>query len=369
MPSQLLHVLFGEDAFSLAVQACRGTGSEGVASRWSESARGADSAGVFFALGCQGPDIFYHNQRTRPLSIEYGTLLHRRGYGTFCAALLKEAFSGRAPAAELDPAAAYALGFLTHAFLDRGVHPYIVCKSGWVSPSKPETERYARCHAFFERILDVLMIERLRRADAASWDQEARLARFGAADAEAVGRLIAAALRSAFPERAAADAKLVQRIQNAFKDASGFYRITNPARTSLNRRLPDGYDYLRSSNGRASVALIHPELFPYGIDYLNLGRVPWSHPCRPEIEDRRSFPELYAEALDKAVSAIVPFLSFFAATGTVLPDFASRIGDGGLSALGADGQPCAPTHSDPLPLDEVLDRQYRLRLDWIASRG
>ena len=54
--------------------------------------------------------------------------------------------------------------------------------------------------------------------------------------------------------------------------------------------------------------------------------------------------------------------------GVVDGDAARLVGNSGLSAVGEDGQPCAPTHSDPLPLDSVLDLQYRLRLKWIADR-
>jgi hypothetical protein len=37
-----------------------------------------------------------------------------------------------------------------------------------------------------------------------------------------------------------------------------------------------------------------------------------------------------------------------------------------LSIVDKNGAPCAPVCADPLPLDEVLEAQYRLRLAWIA---
>ncbi len=370
MPSQILHVLFGEDALDRIASASAGSAAGRFASMLAEAVRAGAPSGALFALGCQGPDIFYHNQRRRPLSIEYGTLLHRRGYGSFSASLLRRAFSGRSPGTVPDGPAAYALGFLTHAFLDRAAHPYIVSKSGWVSPSKPETARYARCHAFFERILDVLMLERLRGADAASWDQESRLCSFSDEDAARVVGLIAASLREIFPERAASDAALDRRLANAFLDSAGFYKITNPARTSLNQRLPDGFEYLKKANGRSSVALIYPERFPYGIDYLNLARSSWPHPCDPASFDRRSFPDLYRDAVATAVSALAPAFAHFAETGAVDAGALARaVGGGGLSAAGPDGHSCAPVSADPLPLDAVLDGQYRLRLARIAARG
>ena len=85
-----------------------------------------------FALGCQGPDVFYHSQRLRPVALEYGSLLHRLNFGVFSAALLQMALPVSCPAGECQsstPAHAYALGFMTHAALDRYCHPYIVYKS------------------------------------------------------------------------------------------------------------------------------------------------------------------------------------------------------------------------------------------------
>lgn len=363
----MLHVIFGEDVLRSSAAAALGESSGTTVRAYAESALG--ERGVFFRLGCQGPDLFYHNQRTRPVSLEYGTLLHRRGFGDFAADLLDRTMSGRSPSSGATAASAYALGFATHAFLDRAAHPYIVCKSGWVSPSKPETARYARCHAFFERILDILMLEKLRGIDEAAWDQEALLTRYDDGSRDSLVDSIAASLAAVFPERAGADAQLKRRIRNAFSDAASFYRVTNPARTSLNMRLPDGFEYLRSAAGRSSVALVYPERFPYEIDYLNLARSRWGHPCRPDSVDHRSFPDLYADALASASAAFSSLFRSFSGTGLVpVAGLAAAIGNGGLSVVGADGQPCAPTHAEPLPLDTVLDRQYRLRLKWIAAR-
>ena len=76
MPSQILHTLFGEDVIA---EIYRSIGSRFglVADKAREKILGSYRAA--FTLGCQGPDLFYHNQRSRPVGLEYGTLLHRRG--------------------------------------------------------------------------------------------------------------------------------------------------------------------------------------------------------------------------------------------------------------------------------------------------
>jgi hypothetical protein len=71
MPAQISHIIAGERAFGLRF-AGRSRPEEGGAAAW-------------FALGCQGPDIFYHNQRTKPSGLHYGALAHRRRYGSLAA--------------------------------------------------------------------------------------------------------------------------------------------------------------------------------------------------------------------------------------------------------------------------------------------
>jgi hypothetical protein len=250
---------------------------------------------------------------------------------------------------------AYALGFMTHALLDRRAHPYIVYKSGYVSPANPETLRYARLHAFFERIIDVLMLERLRGEDAASWDQEGILA--GICDKPPLGlkELLARALVLAFPERAGKDEKLSRRMDNTFADCASFYRRMAPRRTSLALcgEEPPGPEFL---------AYVYPEKLPGDIDFLNLKKDPWYYPAGNSGEDHRSFPEIYAGAVDAAALSISPVIAGYLATGIFpIKEAAQAIGNEGLSVCDENGKPCAPTRADPLPLDRVLKGQGDLR--------
>ena len=86
MPAQILHSLFGEDVIT-------GIHSR-LAGRYGIIADKALEKILYaykpaFVLGCQGPDIFYHSRQRRPVGLEYGSLLHRRGAGIFTAGLLK----------------------------------------------------------------------------------------------------------------------------------------------------------------------------------------------------------------------------------------------------------------------------------------
>jgi hypothetical protein len=362
MPSQILHILFGEDVIA---EIYRRIGARFgiVADKALEKIR--QTYKNSFALGCQGPDIFYHNQMTRPVALEYGTLLHRRGYGVFTSVLLKMGLPDPPPDAGdikasrrkkgISALGAYALGFMTHAILDRFCHPYIIYKSGWVVRKDPETRKFAGTHAFFERILDVLMLERLRGMEISSWDQECILAAICDNPPLGLKELLAKALVSAFPERAGRDFKLSQRMDNAFRDCAAFYRLTDPRKTTF--RAAGG-----AWSGRGALCYVYPENFPLHIDYLNLGRESWFYPAADGEEDRRSFPDIYAAAVDAAAGALSPVIFQYLDRGIFpIKEAARGIGDGGLSIRDGEGKPCAPVKSRPLPLREILEEQRRLR--------
>jgi hypothetical protein len=374
MPSQILHILFGEDVIAAIYQTLSPRFGP-AADRALEKIRRAYRTA--FALGCQGPDIFYHSQGRRPVGLEYGTLLHRRGAGVFTAGLLKMGLPDPSPDTEgqgqgergINALGVYALGFMTHALLDRAAHPYIIYKSERIPARQahtgeglPETSRRARYHAFFERIIDVLMLKRLRGEDAARWDQEAVLARICEEPPLGLKELLARALVLAFPERAGKDGKLMARIDNTFADCARFYRLTSPRRTSLDSTGSTG-----STGGKEALSLevlvyAYPERLEEDIDFLNLNKEPWYYPAGDSGEDRRSFPELYAEAAAQAAASISPVIAAYLETGIFpIREAARAIGNGGLSIQDEEGRPRAPTRSSPLPLDRALRRQEELR--------
>jgi hypothetical protein len=373
MPSQILHTLFGEDVIAGIYRR--------IAPRFGIVADKALEKITLthnrvFALGCQGPDIFYHSLERRPVSLEYGALLHRRGAGIFTAGLLKMGLPDPPPDEDdirsgrrekgINALGVYALGFMTHALLDRAAHPYIVYKSGWVSPQKPETLRYAKLHAFFERILDTLMLERLRGEVVSSWDQEGILAGVCGKAPLGLKELLAKALVLAFPERAGKDGKLSLRIENTFADCLHFYRSTDPHRTSMSNPASG-----LSSTGEKSgppvslenLAYVFPERLPLAPDFLNLEKKPWYYPTgENQAADCRSFPEVYEDAVGSAAGSVTPVITEYLATGIFpIKKVAQAIGNGGLSIVDENGKPCVPTRSEPLPLAEALEEQARLR--------
>ena len=339
--------------------------------------------GPAFRLGCQGPDIFYHNQRTKPSGLHYGALAHRRDYGR-----IVEGAALALPAGRLrpeTPAGAYLLGLATHAAVDRSTHPFIVFYSSWADPSRPGTERYRSCHPFFERILDIGLLAKRRGLEPWEFDMEALMAPLApplAPQAEEGGgseqrrvdeelvALWASGLRHAFPRSAGGDFLLERRVANALEDARHFMRITNPARTAMRPDQEDWFAYLDDRVGPRSIALVYPDRLPPGIDLEKLGSEGWDHPSG----DGRRSTATYFELVDAAIVEIGPILRrVLSALESEEWDagLAEAIGNGGLSINDLEGKPLAPRLSRPLPLPEFMAEEYAARLEWArrAARG
>jgi hypothetical protein len=207
------------------------------------------------------------------------------------------------------------------------------------------------------------MLKRLRGQEISAWDQGI-LTEICANPPPGLRELLARSLTAAFPERAGKDEKLSRRIDNAFLDAAYFYQITAPGYPATAPGYPitaPGYPGGpggaggRGAAGLSSLACRFPEHLPPGIDFLNLGHERWCYPAEPFTEDRRSFPEIYADALRGAVDSLLPSIGEYLATGLFpIGAAARRIGNTSLSITDREGRPCAPQRTCPLPLGAVM---------------
>jgi len=359
MAAQISHIIAGEEALEQAM----GAGSVAA----------LGEAAPFFALGCQGPDIFYHNQRTMPSGLHYGALAHRRRYGSLVAGA---ASALAADEARLDgPSGAYILGLATHAAIDRATHPFIICFSGWADPSHPSTEKLRGCHPFLERILDMGLLENRLGIGASEYGLSARLGLVAGAGARALGdsalegRLVAlwaAGLRAAYPRSTSADPLLASRIANALADARHFYAVTDPAATA--RGAPQGgeredwFGRLGKEEGRRLVAIVYPEKMPQGMDAMNLTGKEWRDPSGDGRSSSSSYLDLIEAGRAEATRSIKLILDFWRGALS-MTTLAAELGEGGLALLDAKGASLPPRICSPLALSEAMDAEYAARLE------
>jgi len=372
MPAQIIHILHGVAVLQRAVALAEGGVPKVVFPKLCKP-----ELLPWFCLGCQGPDLFYHNQRTRPVALEYGSLLHRHSYGDFSLSLLENALKYSPGDNPATPEVAFAIGFLLHPFPDRLLHPYIIYKSGAVSHTGAEIVKNAQNHIFLERILDMLFLEWSLDSvpEIVLWPTQgelpaicsfpqSKLLSWPAQEAGASLRhIIIEAIKNTFPKHANEDRNLELRIQNMFQDASHFYEITDPGffkRNSLNsNRLINSMLMKNEKQALAIAALLYPVGVTINADFLNIHQKKWHSPCENGFESNDSIPELFIRARNEATVSLFKIFK----TQNFAEEVPAAIGNESLSANDASKSRCKAMRFDGFELDPLL----KLHLDSVSN--
>ena len=334
MPAHFTHLLFAEEALRAAL----GEKAETI----------LESHGNIFRFGAQGPDFFYHNQRTMPTGIRYGVSLHKRGFGSLVEQMARESLRlGSGPGSDL---AAFILGFTTHGPLDRATHPYIGYFSGWVDPRDAGTKRYFHSHPFLERIIDVLVLRQRFGRSLDDFDFLS-LVRCGNSLPYPVIKELVKGQNATFPSFNYKSRDRL-RVENAYHDTIFFYKLTNHLnkdliRLAFKKDRRDGFKQRR-------LALVHPRDIPESQDFLNVNHTTWCHPCDASEVSTASFLELYEQALETCIGMLRGVYAVLA--GQASPDgLGGLVGDQNLDT---GRESCLPEHANPFPLAEILDSMY-----------
>lgn len=354
MPSQIAHILAGEGMLE-ALAPSRRPGMSGEDLAW-------------FRLGCQGPDLFYHNQRTRPSALHFGALAHKRDFG-----LLMEGITQALVAHDLGsgagPCRAFFLGFATHAAVDRALHPYIVSFAGWFDPRRPETAPLKSTHPFLERLIDLAFLERRGRTRA-SIDHGALfpLARLEEASpvVAQLETLLEAGLKHAYPLSASADPRLGERLRNTFLDAAFFYRATDPAREDSG--LAEWVGRLDEAQGAGSMGLLYPGKLPAGLDVANAQARTWAHPAGDGRESREGIEDLLGQAVAEGALALSAMIDCLGGARP-LGGLGDLFGRGSLSINDTEGRPAIPRLCAPLALKPLMVAEFRRRKAALEGPG
>lgn len=397
MPSHISHALLVEAV--LAAVATGGAGPLQAPVRNAFVNMDAETRAIAI-LGAQGPDIFLHNHRRKPRAFRYGAILHRKGNDRILRSLAR---SGAEQAAKELPAATpahegagkrrsgriekhllelavFTLGYITHVWMDRLVHPYVNFYAGWRGVPDNQPERPAM-HAFLERIIDIQLLRYQRNESVREYRFLDRLPSADR-DLSSLRREIAQALRISL-KSAAGDQLLEERLANALYDSLRYYRRTESPEDSFfsigRAREREGLI------GTRWLSVVHPPEELLTVDALNLEHRRWQHPCDPGRTTSESVPELFERARVRSLELFSLWLK------TVFPESATSRPPGTRqdhSSGATDGQdrqdmlhrldtlekmvgpenlndgidvdpPCRRGTCDPLPLIELYRRIKR----------
>ncbi|RKX78647.1 MAG: hypothetical protein DRP87_05630 [Spirochaetes bacterium] len=300
------------------------------------------------SFAAQGPDIFYHNRKSRPYCFKYGKIVHSSGYGTLVGYMIRYALSlGKTWNSDMG---AFIIGFSTHAILDRKTHPFIIYFSGWVEPGRKATRKFYRCHPFFERVLDVLTLKRRKGVEVKNYNFFSYMkGRFLETE---IPELLLFSLQNTYPDLKN-PAINMHCLKNVYSDALRFYKLTDPTTTESQIR---AYNREGKKPPVRLLSLFHPHDLPRNIDFLNLSLKEWKNPFDENEKHTDSFDNLFDQSLEEA--AVVAVMVKETMEGKISVDrVVEHIGDSNLS----DGKAAAgrqPSFSDPLPLWELMELNY-----------
>ncbi|WP_018527260.1 hypothetical protein [Alkalispirochaeta alkalica] len=309
-------------------------------------------------LGAQGPDIFLHNHRRKPRAFRYGAILHRKGNARILAHLALSARESREEAPRsgfplhLRELAAFSLGYISHVWLDRLVHPFVNYRAGWRGVPDKHPDRPAM-HAFLERIIDVQLLRLLRNQSVQEYrfldrisPRRHQLVSFR----KSVARAIQDSLRSAGD-----DQELERRIANALYDSLSYYRFTESP----------GADYFVQGRARERagiitsrwLSVIHPPEELLILDGLNLDQLLWKHPCDPSRTSNATVPTLFSRAMTRTLEDFSLWAALALGEGSAEKLIAS-LGEENLNDGISCDPPCRKIHCEPLPL---LSLYYQIK--------
>ena len=355
MPAQITHILIANKALENIF------GSSEMPS-WLEKTN------HLFNVGCQGPDLFYHNQITRPLAIEYGSLLHRRDYGVFCSKTLKWIKEERVSNPNL---LSYLAGFITHAIVDRVFHPFIMYVS-FFSNHVNSPIPAGKFHAFYERILDVLLLKFFTAKTPMEFDTS-KLLTISDSVVETIIDLYSKLLLQVYPERLNTDKFMLQRLKNTWTDSIWFYRVTNPKYSSIFvspshvKELCAQKNFVIDKPDWTLVSLLFPESLTENVDWYNEAHKEWKNPSLGTVQTE-SIKDLAFIAIEKVTKVLKQFF-FLVDSPYSEKEFAlfeKLIENTSLCLVDEEGKPGLPKFSDSsfFPLDFEFQRQIDIRLDW-----
>lgn len=275
MPGFTTHYLFGTDV-------CKHLSSSFL----QEMIRRNHSA---FALGLQGPDVFFYDLPSYALLLEnLGALAHSKKTGEFFSNLLHSRTLFKGKKRSLTIADAYICGFIGHYTLDCTIHPYVYAFTGYSADTPPTNLEYFGQHAYFETEIDRELLYRKKHLRPSQFHQNATI-RLSTREHHVITKMLTYAYRETYPDVRFSKFLLGKA---PFAMRLGTYLLKDPSgqKKVLTRFIEKVF------LGKAFLSpMVASDHYRFIKDPLNLSHKVWVHPWTKESSSD-SFPELYLQA-------------------------------------------------------------------------
>lgn len=274
MPGFTMHYLFGVKSIS-----------EFSAKFLKEKIR--NHKGVF-ALGTQGPDLFFYHLPSKFLYKQNpGSMMHREDSGLFFQNLLLNIEN--MPEENKEIGIAYLCGFLAHYSLDQYCHPYVYSRTNYIGKEKG----YLGRHIAYESQMDIEILKLLTGCRPSEFMQSKTI-RMTTNEKIIVGKLLFKTLSQTY-----SDSKIHHMSALSAVYMFGWF----------NRLLHDKKGWKKSFIGKIerntkgyetiSALIQNDKMFSHQeskIDVLNLEKQKWEHPWQEDIISDESVLELWEKS-------------------------------------------------------------------------
>lgn len=261
-----------------------------------------------YNLGAQGPDLFFYYKPQPWLDSknmgDWGTMIHTNRINDFfinAANRIRQSiltdpigfFKSPKKDTALHIEFSYLSGFLSHYALDTIGHPFIFYFSGVNAGYN---------HKYFECVLDTLISD-IYNGKSIHVHKTGKAVALSKYENQIVASFLSKNIRETFNENI--EAKEISRcIKDMEKTSKALYDPTQLKRTPFK-----WIDGLAKANGKLITARF-PARYNPRIDYLNIKKKIWVHPCDDNIIYKASFLELLSKSIDYSY-LLIKNLSFY----------------------------------------------------------
>lgn len=260
-----------------------------------------------YALGLQGPDIFfYYPPSHMRASGNLGSLAHKNRTGAFLCNLLKSrSLFPNSP--DKNIAASYIAGFLGHYVLDTICHPYVYAKSHYHT----FTRGYFSHHIYLETDIDTELLAYYKNCAPSEFHSEDTI-RLSRHERHVIASLLHYAYSRTYPEyhfvrlSVSAAIRSMRLGVTLLRDPSGFKK-------AFVRKVE------AKTIGYAGISpLIPSDVYTFTADPLNLRHFRWRNPWDITQCSNASFFDLLDKARAEYTSVLTLTEQFFSATPQTL---------------------------------------------------
>lgn len=192
---------------------------------------------------------------------------------------------------------AYLYGCITHYVLDTTCHPFIFYKTGVYRKSEPDTRKYFGGHNKIEKDLDAYYYKKYT-------DKDYNLCNV---TKEIIGKPVLSSnlietLNKVY-KKTYNQENIGYYYQKGVNNARVIYNIVINDRFGIKKTLYKLLDLIINKN-QSYISTYSTFIKKPNLDYLNLDKKEWNHPCLPDKKYNHSFEDLYKLSVDKSIKII-----------------------------------------------------------------